>query len=155
MVRIHLDPAGATQLYGNPAVIPGWLRLIVAGLIGLFVFWRTRRFDDKGIVAFTGITLLIFFLQAQGWSPQWLTQIIPLILLTFPTRNGVLICVVLSGLIFAEYPFLFIRTGDTSTPGIISGVLMTPFIALVLTRTLILVAVCVAFYQKLRQEVVL
>src|SRR5690606_33286784 len=49
MVRMRLDPATATQLYGNPAVIPGWLRLIAAGLIGLFVFIRTRRFDDKGI----------------------------------------------------------------------------------------------------------
>jgi hypothetical protein len=154
MVGVHYDANGATQMYGNPAVIPGWLRLIAAGLIGLFVFVRTRRFDDKGLVAFVGITLLIFFLQAQGWSPQWLTQILPLILLTFPNRNGVLICVLLSGLIFAEYPFLFIRTGDTETPGIISGALLTPYITLVLLRTLLLVAVAVAFYRKLRQEAV-
>jgi hypothetical protein len=153
-VQMRYDPAAATTVYGNPAVAPSWLRLIVAGLIGLFVFWRTRRYDDKGMVAFVGITLLIFFLQAQGWSPQWLTQILPLILLTFPTRNGVLICVVLSGLSFTEYPLLFIRTGDTETPGVISGALLSPFIMVVVTRTLILVGVAVAFYNKLRQEAV-
>jgi hypothetical protein len=118
------------------------------------VFWRTRRFDDKGVVAFVGITLLIFFLQAQGWSPQWLVQLTPLILLTFPTRNGVLVCVVLAGLAFAEYPLLFIRTGDTETPGIISGALVQPYVMIVLTRTLILVGVAFAFYNRLRQEAV-
>jgi hypothetical protein len=153
-VQIRYDPAAATTIYGNPAVVPSWLRLLVAALIGLFVFWRTRRFDDKGIVAFVGITLLIFFLQAQGWSPQWLTQILPLILLSFPTRNGVLICIVLSGLSFTEYPLLFIRTGDTETPGVISGALLSPFVMVVLARTLLLVGVAVAFYQRLRQEAV-
>ena len=144
------DPSLANQLQGNPAMIAGWLRLGAAAAGGLFVFLRTRRFDDRGLMAFVGITLLIFFLQAQGWSPQWLTQIIPLVLLTFPTRNGVLVIVMLSLVTFAEYPLLFIRTGDTG--GEIAGVLRTPFIILVLTRTGILIGLCVAFYQKLRQE---
>lgn len=150
MVMVHYDPAGATTLYGNPPVIPGWLRLGIAALIGLFVYARTRRFDDRGLVAFVGITLLIFFLQSQGWSPQWLTQILPLILLTFPTRDGVLVCVILSLLAFTEYPFLFIRTGDTQ--GVISGPLLMPYIGVVVGRTIILVGVCIAFYRKLRQE---
>jgi hypothetical protein len=149
----RLDPANAYQIQGNPSVIPGFLRLGAAAAIGVFVFWRTRRFDDRGLVAFVAITLLIFFIQAQGWSPQWLAQIAPLILLCFPTRDGVTAVVLLSLVTFAEYPFLFIRTGDTG--GEITGALITPFVALVLARTAILVCMCVALYGRLRQEAVL
>ncbi len=149
-LETHFDPVGVNAVTGNPATIPAWLRLAVAGGIGLIIFLRTRRFDDIGLVAFTGITLLIFFLQSQGWSPQWLTQIIPLVLLVFPSKNGVLVTVLLSLIVFTEYPFLFIRTGDTG--GVITGSLRLPFIILVLVRTTILVGLSVAFYKKLRQE---
>ncbi len=149
-VESHFDPDSANALYGNPAVIPSIARLALAGAIGIFVFLRTRRYDERGLVAFVTITLLIFFLQAQGWSPQWLTQIIPLILLSFPNKNGVLICVVLSLVTFTEYPVLFIRTGDTG--GEITGVLRIPFIVTIVSRTLILIGVCLGLYQTLRQE---
>jgi hypothetical protein len=49
-----------------------------------------------------------------------------------------------------RYPLLFLRTGDTG--GEITGALGTPFMALVISRTLILVGLCVALYGKLRQE---
>ncbi|NDJ62638.1 MAG: DUF2029 domain-containing protein [Chloroflexi bacterium] len=146
----RLDPANAYVLTGNPSTVPGIVRLALAGAIGLFIFWRTRRFDDRGLVAFVTITLLIFFLQAQGWSPQWLAQIIPLVLLSFPTRNGIIAIVLLMLVTFAEYPFLFIRTGDTG--GEITGALIMPFTILVVTRTLLLVGVTIALYARLRQE---
>ncbi len=148
----RLDPINATHLEGKPAVIPGVVRLGAAALIGLFVFWRTRRFDERGLVSFVTITLLIFFIQAQGWSPQWMAQIVPLILLCFPTRDGVTAVVLLSLVTFAEYPFLFIRTGDTG--GTISGSLVLPFVTLVLARTAILIGMCVALYRRLRQVAV-
>lgn len=146
----RLDPANAYQVVGEPSVVPGFVRLGAAALIGAFVFWRTRRLDERGLVAFVTITLLIFFLQAQGWSPQWLSQIVPLVLLCFPTRDGVTAVVLLSLVTFAEYPFLFIRTGDTG--GVITGDLVPPFVALVLARTVILIGICVALYRRLRQE---
>lgn len=146
----HLDPAQAGVLQGRPAVVPGWLRLGAALALGLAVFARTRRFDDIGLVAFTALTLLIFFLQAQGWSPQWLVQLIPLALLAFPNRTGVMALVMLTLVTFAEYPLLFIRTG--SSGGQISGVLVAPFAVLVLARTAVLVGLGVALYRRLRQE---
>jgi len=150
-VESHYDIDAAYELYGEPPVIPGFVRLALAGAAGVFVFLRTRRFDDQGVVAFVTITLLIFFLQAQGWSPQWLAQIIPLVLLALPTKNAVLLTVVLSMLAFTEYPVLLIRTGDTG--GVITGGLVAPFAALIIARTLILVGLCLALYQKLRQPV--
>jgi hypothetical protein len=146
----HMDPARSDDLLGKPAVVPGFIRLAAAAAIGLFVYMRTRRFDDKGLVAFVGITLLIFFLQAQGWSPQWLVQIIPLVLLAFPNRNTVMVIIMLSLLTFIEYRFLFIRTGDTG--GQIAGALLLPDSVVVLARTALLVGICVAFYRRLRQE---
>lgn len=148
-VESHFDVDAANELYGEPATIPGFLRLAVAAGIGLFVFVRTRRMDDRGLVAFVTITLLIFFLQSQGWSPQWLTQIIPLVLLCFPSKNGVYVTVLLSFLAFTEYPLLFLRTGDTG--GVIEGAMRGPFAALIAGRTLLLVAICVALYSLLRQ----
>lgn len=152
-VESHLFPEQAGLIDDkNPSTIPSFVRLGIAGAIGLFVFWRTKRLDNIGLVAFLGITLLIFYLQSQGWSPQWITQIIPLTLLVFPNRTGVLVTVLLSLLSFGEYPFLWIRTGDLDPPGVMDGALFTPWVMIVVMRTLILVGIAVGFYKKLRQE---
>lgn len=144
----HFDPARAYDLQGNPAVLPAWLRAIVFGAIGVFVFIRTRRFDGRGILAFAAITVTIFFLWAQGWSPQWQVTLLPLILLSFPTPSGVLICLMLELISFAEYPTLFARTGDTG--GVISAAQLPIYTLLILARTGILIGFAVALYRQLR-----
>ena len=149
-VESHLDPAAASTVYGNPAVVPGWLRLGVAPLAGLLAYGRTRRFDRRGLVAFVTLTLLIFFLQAQGWSPQWLVQIIPLVLLCFPSFNGVLVLLLLTMMSFTEYPLLF--TASPDGPPRVHPDMLAAFSLLVLARTALLVGLCVALYRKLRQE---
>lgn len=136
----------------NPARVPSWLRLGVALAIGVWVFFRTRRRDMLGAVAFMGIALNLFYLQSQGWSPQWLTLILPLLLLVFPTRNGVLVAVMLSLLAFVEYPFIFIRTGDTGGVLTAEHPLFATWVMVVMFRTLLLAGACVAFYGKLRQQ---
>jgi hypothetical protein len=62
----------------------------------------------------------------------------------------VLVIVMLSLITFVEYPFLFIRTGDTD--GRITGALVLPFTALIIARTAILIGLCVSLYRRLRQE---
>ncbi len=149
-IEDRTDPAKAGERQGNPPVFPGWLRLGAAAGVGLWVYLRTRRFDGIGLVAFVTLTMLIFYLQSQGWSPQWLCSIVPLLLLCFPTRSGVLLVLLLSMLAFAEYPFLFIRTGATG--GVISGSLVLPYAALIILRTGLLTGACVGLYRILRQE---
>jgi len=150
-IEERFDPRLAAELQGNPARIPGVVRLAAAALIGAFVFAQVRRFDDAGFVQFTAIALLIFFLQSQGWSPQWLCQIVPLLLLCFPTRDGIMGITILSLIVFAEYPFLWVRTGDTG--GVMSGNLILPFALLVIARTVLLTGFAVGLYRKLRVPV--
>jgi hypothetical protein len=152
-IESHLTANGVTDGVSdkNPPAIPSIVRLALAAAIGLFVYARTRRFDNIGLVAFVGITFIIFYLQSQGWSPQWLAQVIPLVLLVFPTRDGALLCVMLSVLAFAEYPFLFIRTGDSNGVMSPANSLFGVWTIIVLMRTVLLAAIGVMFYQKLRQ----
>lgn len=145
----RFDPTKATLPRGNPAVISSVWRLLVGGLVGLAVFLGTRRTDERGILAFSLLTLLIFYLQSQGWSPQWLVGLIPLMLLTFPTRLTVLVVVLLGTLALVEYPLLFIRTGDTG--GVINGEWLLPYISAIGLRTLLLLGFCVALIRLLWQ----
>jgi hypothetical protein len=149
-VQDRFEVAKAYELQGNPAVIPSWLRLIVFGGIGLFVFATVRRFDARGMLAFTAITITIFFLWAQGWSPQWMTTLIILILLNFPTRTGVLTVLALSFASFVEFPVLFMRTAETE--GTLSGGQIPIFTALVLFRTALLIGFAVGLYRVLRRS---
>jgi hypothetical protein len=149
-IQERLDPANAWRVQGNPSVVPGVVRLGAALAIGALIFFTARRRDSYGVVAFTALALHIFFLQAQGWSPQWLMQLVPLLLLCFPSRVGITGIVLLTGAVFIEYPFLFIRTGDTG--GEIAGELLMPFTVLVVTRTLILIGFSIALYRALRRE---
>lgn len=143
----RIDPETAFKPYGHAPVIPSWLRLIPFAAVGLFIFTRKMRQDEQGVVAFFTLTLVLFFLWAQGWSPQWSLTLTPLILLNFPDRNGVLLCLVIGFMGFVEYPAMFMRTADTN--GAITGTLIPAYVTLILIRTLALIALAVALYRQL------
>lgn len=134
----------------HPAVIPAWLTLLVFGGIGLFVFTRRLRRDDRGVVAFVGITYMLFLLWSPAWSNQWLMWIAPLVLLCFPTRTGVMTVLLLGLVTFVEYPMLFGRTGDTG--GVIAGALALPYYVTVISRAVIWAALAVGMYRLLTER---
>lgn len=136
----------------NAATISNGLRLAIAVGLGVLVFQTTKRYDDRGLVAFAGLTILIFYLQAQAWSPQWVTLIIPLTLLAFPSVRGVLATIALSSLAIAEYPILWSRTGDLDPPGQMGGEWLLPWALIILLRTGLLVGLALAFYKVLREH---
>ncbi len=144
----HFDLEKAATLRGNPAVIPPWLTLLIFGGIGLFVFTRPLRKDDRAVVAFVGITYMLFMLWSSAWSNQWLMWLVPLILLCFPTRNGIMTVLLLGLITFVEYPMLFGHTGDTG--GIITGARVPFYYVTVLGRTMIWAALGVGMYRLLR-----
>lgn len=105
--RLYPQTAGIPR--GNPAVISTNLTLILFGLLGLFFMWKRNTFDDLSYIAFVGITWAIFLLWSPGWSPQWMLYLIPLILLTLPLSQGLLITIVFMLLTFVEWPLLLSR----------------------------------------------
>ena len=147
-IETRYDAATALEPQGNPARIPAGIRLIPFAAVGAFIFSRKLRQDDRGIVAFFTVMVLLFYLWAQGWSPQWVLILIPLILLNFPSRGGVLLCLLISLASFIEYPVLFMRTTD----GVISGNLVPTYALLIVIRTALLAALMVALYRRLVQK---
>ena len=137
----------AYEPVGNDAVLPGWLRLIPFAALGLFIYTRRLRRDDQGILAFFSVTVVLFFLWSQGWSPQWALTLSPLILLNFPDRVGVLLCLLIAFGSFVEYPALFARTA--ASEGEITGTLLPSFALIVVMRTLVLAGLAAALYQRL------
>jgi hypothetical protein len=150
-LETRYNPDTAFEPYGHAAVIPSGVRLIPFAGVGLFVFTRRLRQDDQGVVAFFALTVILFFLWAQGWSPQWVLTLIPLILLNFPTREGVLVCLLISLASFVEYPVLFMYTGATG--GEITGNRLPLYVILILVRTALLIALVVALYRRLTPKV--
>jgi hypothetical protein len=102
----RLDPAFAGATYGNPAVIPGWVSLLAFGALGAWLFWRARAQTPQAVIAFLGLTWVVFLAWSPGWSPQWVLYLIPLILLTLPLKRAVYAAGGLILLNLVEWPTL-------------------------------------------------
>ena len=101
--RTQLDLA--YRVYGNPPVIPPIIVLAVFGLIFLWLFRRPiDQRSPEHFIWFTTLTLLLFHLWSKGWSPQWAMLIIPFILLSFPNQRGLGLVLILTLLLFIEWP---------------------------------------------------
>lgn len=144
------DANSALEQGGEAAAVPVIVRLAFLVVTGGYLWLQTRCRNERAVVAFFTATVVLFYLWAQGWSPQWLVVLLPLILLNFPQRLGVMVCVVLTLGAFIEYPVLFMRTADTG--GTIGSALRPAFALLILARTGILVGVTVALGRRLRDE---
>ncbi len=139
----HFDPAKAGQPLNHPARLPTWLTFIPFGLLGLFVLTRPRRLAPPPLdaVIFTTFTFILFCLWSPGWSPQWQTFLIPLLLLSFPERRAVLFIIALGFISFLEWPVILSR-------GLNDLLLLT-----ILARTMVLILLAVELYRRLVLEV--
>lgn len=146
-------PAGAVRYDADwewpsqPALGLTLFRSALFGVVGLWLFWRSTPNDLMHQFAFFTLTLTLFMLWSQGWSPQWAVVLIPCWLLMFPHRAGVLLCLALTVGAFLEYPTLFRQTADTGH--VIVGQNRLWFAALILTRTALLTGVSVALIRQL------
>jgi len=97
--------AAIDHLPGNPAIIPG---VIVIVVFAIGYLWFARHPIDRSrpaaIIGFATFTASIFLLWSKGWSPQWATLIIPLILLWSPDQRGVRWVLLLTAVVFVEWP---------------------------------------------------
>ncbi len=138
----HFDPAKAAEPVNNPARIPTWLTLIPFGLLGLFIFSRPSALSNLNLdaIIFTTLTFVIFFLWSQGWSPQWQTFLIPLLLLALPQQRAALFIIVLGVINFLEWPVMLSRG--------LTGLLPVT----ILIRTLIFIVLAIELYQRLTKR---
>ena len=101
----RVELAAIEQLPGNPAVISG---VIVIAVFAIGYLWFARRPIERSrpaaIIGFATFTALIFLLWSKGWSPQWATLILPFILLSFPNQRGLTLALLLTGVVFIEWP---------------------------------------------------
>ncbi len=134
----RLDPAKAGQMVGHPPVIPSVIPLIAFGVLYAWLFTRPVKHSDRAIVAFFGVTWCVFLLWSKGWSTPWMQMVIPLILLVFPDRDGVLAVIAFSLINFLEWPVLLSR-------GLFWGLWFTAPM-----RTLMVIAFLVALWRVCR-----
>ncbi len=134
----RLDPAKAGAALANPSLIPLWLTVILFAVLYVYLFTRPMRCTDRALVSFFGLTWCVFLLWSKGWSPQWMVMLIPLILLVFPSREGILAILLFSLINFLEWPVLLSRYLEW-------GLYLT-----VPLRTGFLIALLVAFFRQCR-----
>jgi len=109
-IRDRFVPSKAFTPLHNPSRIPWWLTTLAFGLVYLyFFFYRRMEKRERAILRLAGLTLVLFFLWAKGWSPQWQLLLIPFILLMWPDRRGVLYVLTLGFINLLEWPVLLSR----------------------------------------------
>lgn len=101
-----MNPEMATFRMGNPAVIPSWLTLIVFVLLGLWLLFRIDAQKKLGLLAMIGITWVLFLIWSPGWSPQWVLYLLPLICLSLPVSQSILLSFGLFFISLIEWPVL-------------------------------------------------
>jgi hypothetical protein len=105
----RVDPASVAKASGNPPLIPPLLTLAFFATLGLWLFSRVRKKDDRTVIAFLGLTWCIVLLWSPGWSPQWVLFLLPLILLALPLRSGIAFSLNLILVSLLEWPILLSR----------------------------------------------
>jgi hypothetical protein len=112
--------------------------VITAAFVLLLIWLYSRRLDYRAklnVVALAALTVNVFTLYSKGYSPQFIVQLIPFIILLLPHLRGVSYIILLECINFLEATVYFILLPDQH------WVLMTT----VLLRTLLLVALTVEY----------
>lgn len=105
-VEWRTNPNAATFIRGNPATIPTYITFIPFGALGIYLMTKLKFTTSQSMIAFTGITWILFLFWSPGWSPQWILYIIPIILLSLNTKTSFLVCFMLLLITFLEWPTL-------------------------------------------------
>jgi hypothetical protein len=113
------DPTTVSLAAGNPAKISPWLTLVAFGGLGLYLFWKAKLDSEKKLIAFIGLTLIIFFLWSPGYSPQWVLYLLPLVMLSLPANRHILSGLLILMINLLEWPVLLSRGLFQFLPGLV------------------------------------
>jgi hypothetical protein len=92
---------------------------VIFGGIGAYIFLKAEVKTERQLVAFSGLTLLIFFLWSPGYSPQWVLFLLPLILLSLEGNQAILASLIAILVNLLEWPLLLSRGLFEYLPGTI------------------------------------
>ncbi len=112
--------------------------LLVLAFIAIFLLLYTRRIDwqdNLKAVTFCGLSINLFLIFYKGYSPQWIINLLPFIILLMPNLRGVAYSVLLMAANLVEFPIALILMPDHRWL----------FATAVLFRTLLLVLLAVDF----------
>jgi hypothetical protein len=104
-----LDAANAAQARGAPARIPHFIPTVVFGALGLWFFARTNAQSERSLIRLVAAALTLLLLWSRGWSPQWLSYLIPLLLLSLPFSEAIAVGLNLVVISLLEWPILLSR----------------------------------------------
>jgi hypothetical protein len=136
----RLQPEMASDLTRNPPVInPIWSLLVFGGL-GLWVFLSRKVQGQAQMISFLGLAFCLLFLWSPGWSPQWILLLLPLLLLSLPEKEGMLIVITMILVNLLEWPVLLSR-------GLFNDLWVT-----VVLRTLVLALAGLIWYQEANKK---
>ena len=134
----RLVPALAYTMQRNPPVVPPAATLVIFGGFGLWALFRAREMGVRQALSFLGLAWALMLLWSPGWSPQWVLYLIPLILLTLPEREALLMVVTLILVNLLEWPVLLSRSATV-------GLWVT-----IPLRTLLFILLAAVWYGQLK-----
>jgi hypothetical protein len=108
--------------------------LVALAFVVVFLILYTRRIDWQDnlvVVAFSGLTITLFLLFSKGYSPQWIINVLPFIILLMPNLRGVAYALLLMGVNVAEFPVALILLNQHPWLFVIAVVLRTVLLVLV------------------------
>jgi len=131
----RFDPSAAS-LGAQSSTLPWLLITVVFALVYLVVYTRRIQWQDsKHILAFTGLSVNLFFLYSKGFSPQFLVYLLPFVVLLLPSLKGVAYIILLSVASFLEWPIAQLMLPDQRWL----------FASAILIRTLLIVGLSVEY----------
>ena len=137
----RFDPNTVGQ-FQHPSSLPWPLISAAFGLLYLFLYTRRIAWENAwAIVAFAALSLNLFMIYSQGYSPQFIVYFLPFIACLMPNARGVAYLVLLSLNSLCEWPFFHVIFIDEH-PGFLVGI--------VLTRTILLLALSWDYWLMIR-----
>ncbi|HEM62035.1 MAG TPA: hypothetical protein ENO24_07060 [Chloroflexi bacterium] len=109
--------------------------LLVALLfVAIFLVLYTRPVDwqdDTKAVAFCGLTIALFLIFSKGYSPQWIINLLPFIVLLMPNLRGITYSLLLMGVNVVEFPVALILLAQHPWVFVLAVILRTVLLVLV------------------------
>jgi len=102
--EMRFDPSNIVVAF-HESSFPYWL--VVVAFVAVYLFLYTRSIDwqdDLKAVAFCGLSINLFLIFSKGYSPQWIVNLLPFLVLLLPDLRGVAYSVLLMLANVAEFP---------------------------------------------------